>query len=203
MCGIAGFVTHKFNSSNDAINCLQLMGQAIKSRGPDDCGTWFDHNTGVGFTHQRLAIQDLSAHGAQPMQSVCGRYIIVFNGEVYNFPELSKSLNTLGYSFRGHSDTEVMLTAISHWGLKTALSKFVGMFAFALWDVKQRELHLVRDRLGIKPLYYGWNNGFFVFCSELKALKVIANISLKLNQNVLASFLRYAYIANVWGSRVL
>src|SRR5487761_253977 len=171
MCGIAGFVEAGGNNAEDLAARVQRMACALRHRGPDDSGVWVDAATGVALGHRRLSIVDLSPHGHQPMPSRCGRYVMVFNGEVYNFAELRRELEPQGHTFRGHSDTEVMLAAICQWGLKAAIQRFIGMFAFALWDCKERALHLVRDRLGIKPLYYGRAGGAFVFASELKAIR--------------------------------
>ena len=156
MCGITGFFLSENNQIDNMVNIAQSMGDKIIHRGPDDCGVWVDDQLGIALTHRRLSILDLSPEGHQPMSTVSGRYVLSYNGEVYNFAGLRKQLVELGFVFRGNSDTEVILAAIDAWGLELALKQFVGMFAFALWDKKENNLHLVRDRLGIKPLYYGW-----------------------------------------------
>ncbi len=171
----------------------RMAGQLIH-RGPDDSGVWVDAEAGIALGFRRLAIVDLSPTGHQPMTSSSGRYVMVFNGEVYNFGELRKDLESRGHGFRGHSDTEVMLEAVSEWGLEAAVKKFVGMFAFALWDRRERVLHLVRDRLGIKPLYCGWQGKTFLFGSELKALRAHPDFDPEINRSALALFLRYGYI---------
>jgi asparagine synthase (glutamine-hydrolysing) len=170
------------------------MADQLVHRGPDDAGLWVDAEAGIALGFRRLAIVDLSPAGHQPMTSSNGRYIIVFNGEVYNFGELRKDLEPLGHSFRGHSDTEVMLEVVSEWGLEAAVKKFVGMFAFALWDRHERVLHLVRDRLGIKPLYCGWQGKTFLFASELKALHAHPVFSPEINRSALSLYLRLGYI---------
>jgi asparagine synthase (glutamine-hydrolysing) len=170
------------------------MADQLVHRGPDDSGVWVDGEAGIALGFRRLAILDLSPAGHQPMTSSNGRYVIVFNGEVYNFAELRRDLESRGHSFRGHSDTEVMLEAVSEWGLEAAVKRFVGMFAFALWDRHARVLHLVRDRLGIKPLYCGCQNKTFLFGSELKALRVHPDFQPEINRGALALYLRYAYI---------
>jgi len=169
MCGIAGFRQAQRGDQSPA-EILVRMGTALQHRGPDDHGEFWDAASGVGLTFRRLAILDLSPAGHQPMRSASGRYTIIFNGEVYNYEEIRQELGD-GHTWRGHSDTEVLLAAFEHWGLDSALRRFVGMFAIALWDSRERALHLVRDRLGIKPLYYGWVGGDFVFASELKAIR--------------------------------
>jgi asparagine synthase (glutamine-hydrolysing) len=187
MCGIAGYL-----SIGTAEAIAKRMANTLTHRGPDDSGVWCDQNSGIALAHRRLSIVDLSPEGHQPMTSADTRYVMVFNGEVYNHAELRTELNTTAW--RGHSDTEVMLAAISTWGLEIALAKFVGMFAIALWDKKERKLHLIRDRMGEKPLYYGWVNQAFVFGSELKALKQFPNFSNPIDRNALALYLRYCYI---------
>jgi asparagine synthase (glutamine-hydrolysing) len=165
------------------------MSDAIPHRGPDDDGLWVEPKVGLALGHRRLSIIDLSPEGHQPMTSDGGRYVIAFNGEVYNFRELRKELN--GYSWRGHSDTEVMLAAIETWGLEGAVKRFIGMFAFALWDRKERLLHLVRDRLGIKPMYYGWSGEAFLFGSELKALRAHPEFKADIDRDALALLMRH------------
>ena len=169
MCGIAGFWSRKA-LAEDPVALLNRMGSTLAHRGPDDSGVFYDSSAGLGLSFRRLSIIDLSAEGHQPMASASGRYTIIFNGEVYNYEEIRAEIGT--QTWRGHSDTEVMLAAIERWGLDAAVQRFVGMFAFALWDSFERRLHLVRDRVGIKPLYYGHIDGSFAFASELKALKV-------------------------------
>src|SRR2546423_2657189 len=169
MCGIAGFW---FPSGLDesAAAILGRMTAAIAHRGPDDVGSWSDARAGLALGHRRLSIMDLSPEGRQPMVSASGRYVVIYNGEIYNFLELRKQLESLGTGFRGHSDTEVMLAAIERNGIAKAVPQLVGMFAFALFDRRENLLHLVRDRMGEKPLYYGWAQDVLLFGSELKAL---------------------------------
>jgi asparagine synthase (glutamine-hydrolysing) len=190
MCGIAGYL----NSQNNNSNIIEAMTQKLESRGPDDHGAWLSEDGNIVLGHRRLSILDLSAGGHQPMVSISGRYVIVFNGEIYNFAILRIELEKLGYKFRGHSDTEVMLGAIDEWGIIEAVKKFNGMFAFALWDKKSRLLHLVRDRIGIKPLYYGWCGKTFLFGSELKALKVHPEFNADISRQSLSLFLQYNYV---------
>ncbi len=167
---------------------------AIRYRGPDDFGIWRDERLGVGLGHARLSVLDLSPEGHQPMLSSSGRYILSYNGEVYNFSELRSELERAGARFRGHSDTEVMLAAFEAWGLEKSIQRFDGMFAFALWDRVERKLALVRDRLGEKPLYYGWCGKAFLFGSELKALSSHPSWRGDINRAVLASYMRYGYV---------
>jgi asparagine synthase (glutamine-hydrolysing) len=174
MCGIAGLISEK--KIDEAV--LARMTDRIAHRGPDDRGAWIDSEAGVGLGHRRLSIIDLSPLGHQPMPSNDGRWILCYNGEVYNHAEIRAELDedsrgprSNGLPWRGHSDTETLVEAIAAWGLDATLEKCVGMFAFALWDRKERELHLVRDRFGEKPLYYGWAAGSFVFGSELKSIR--------------------------------
>lgn len=188
MCGITGFLGENPNSAR----IVKSMADSLFHRGSDDSGVWIDNNAHIAFSHRRLSIIDLSPEGHQPMISADDRYMMVFNGEVYKHAELRAELKDI--TWRGHSDTEVMLAAISAWGLDTALAKFVGMFAIALWDKKERRLHLIRDRMGEKPLYYGWCGGAFVFGSELKALKQFPDFSNTINRDALALYLRYSYI---------
>lgn len=197
MCGITGFwTTHAFTAA-EARNRVTPMTDAIRHRGPDDSGFWCDPSAGIALGHRRLSILDLSPEGHQPMASASGRYMISFNGEVYNFAELRSELEQAGQAkerFRGHSDTEVMLASVEAWGLEQAVQRFVGMFAFALWDRQERTLHLVRDRLGIKPLFVGTVPGGVVFGSELKALIAHPGFSRAVDREAVAAYVRTAYI---------
>jgi asparagine synthase (glutamine-hydrolysing) len=195
MCGIVGFWDNSQQLNTDQlVPMVQRMSDTLLHRGPDDGGTWVDTEARMALGHRRLAIVDLSPEGHQPMVSAEGRYVIVFNGEIYNFLELRRQLEQLGHRFRGHSDTEVMLAAFSQWGLDAAVRHFNGMFAFALWDRQERVLHLGRDRLGEKPLYYSWLGQTFLFASELKALKAYPNFNPEINRDALALYLRHNYI---------
>ncbi len=192
MCGIVGFYTTE--PLPGATEVLRRMNDTIAHRGPDAQGQWFDPAQGVALAHRRLAIIDLTEEGRQPMRSASGRYIIIFNGEIYNFLRIRADLERLGHRFRGHSDTEVMLAAFDEWGLEPSLQRFIGMFAFALWDSAQNELTLARDRLGKKPLYYCVANGRLIFGSELKALRAFPEFSASIDRQALTLFLRYNYI---------
>ena len=193
MCGIAG-VLRPGRDAGWLEATAGRMADTLRHRGPDAGGVWADAESGIALGHRRLSILDLSPLGAQPMQSASGRYVISYNGEVYNFPELRRELEAAGAAFRGHSDTEVMLAAIDAWGLAAAVERFVGMFAFALWDRTSRELHLVRDRLGIKPLFWAQSGSLFLFGSELKALRACADWSPEIDRDSLAAFLRWNYV---------
>src|ERR1700677_2239365 len=171
MCGIAGYIDTEAPTSAESLRAIAVsMADALAHRGPDHAGVWADARAGVALAHRRLSILDLSPLGEQPMRSHCGRYVLVFNGEIYNFKALRTELQGLGARFAGTSDTEIMLEAISRWGIERAVVRFNGMFALALWDMVDRNLTLVRDRFGEKPLYYGTTGGVFLFASELKAL---------------------------------
>ncbi|HJT22723.1 MAG TPA: asparagine synthase (glutamine-hydrolyzing) [Nitrospira sp.] len=195
MCGVAGIVSRH---NGDLETLVSSMIAAIGYRGPDDSGIWSDHIVGVVLGHSRLSILDLSPEGHQPMVSVTGRYVLSYNGEIYNFRELRTELEQNGIKFRGHSDTEVMLAAFEAWGIEKAVQRFVGMFAFALWDRETHVLILGRDRLGIKPLYYGWAGGMFAFGSELKIFKQISGFDRSINRDSVMAFMRYAYIPEPW-----
>lgn len=194
MCGIAGFWDPSSSREDELEPIARSMVSVLRHRGPDDEGVWVDESASLALAHRRLAILDLSSEGHQPMHSRNQRYRLVFNGELYNFKSLRNELEQRGHGFRGHSDTEVMLAAICEWGLFAALDRFVGMFAFALWDRRERRLHLARDRSGEKPLYYGWTEGVFVFGSELKALRVHPRWCGEINRGALALLTRYGYI---------
>jgi asparagine synthase (glutamine-hydrolysing) len=192
MCGIAGFWQTR-RSPEVPAEILAQMGLALQHRGPDDSGVWFDNTSGIGLVHRRLAVVDLSAAGHQPMTSGSGRYTITFNGEIYNFEEIRGELGP-GHNWKGHSDTEVLLAAVERWGLEAAVGRFVGMFAFALWDRRESKLDLVRDRLGIKPVYYGWVGGDFVFASELKAICQYPGFDGAIDCDTLALYMRHNYV---------
>ncbi len=170
------------------------MNNALVHRGPDDEGAWVEESAGLALGHRRLAIQDLSPAGHQPMISHCGRWVMVYNGETYSNQELRPLLEARGIAFHGHSDTEVMIEAIAAWGIEAAVKQFIGMFAFALWDRKEKALYLVRDRLGIKPLYWGQIGATFLFGSELKALRAYPNFHPQINRSALAGYLAHGYV---------
>lgn len=194
MCGFAGY--YEKNGENNFEQILPKMGHAIQHRGPDAYGQWFDKGTGLGFCHQRLAIVELSEAGAQPMSSNSSRYEMVFNGEVYNHNDLRSELESeIGeVNWSGLSDTETLLACIDVWGIKNTLTKSIGMFALALWDKEQETLTLARDRLGEKPLYYGWHGDTFLFGSELKALTANPNFIKEINRDSITLLLRHNYI---------
>ncbi len=196
MCGIVGFLAPSGFTTASALPAIEAMSASVAHRGPDADGIWLEPSAGIALAHRRLSILDLSPAGNQPMISCSGRYVIVFNGEIYNHTDLRRSLG--GVHWRGHSDTETLLAAISHWGVETALRRAVGMFAFALWDTKLRELVLARDRLGEKPLYYGWqakgNEAVLVFGSELAALRKHPAFEGNVDRNALCLLLRHSYI---------
>ena len=194
MCGIAGLVARDLTGP-ECQAAARRMSDRLAHRGPDDSAVWFEPNAHLALAHRRLAIQDLSPAGAQPMQSASGRYCIVFNGEIYNFRELKRELEGRGHEFRGHSDTEVLLASIEEWGIEAAVRRTVGMFAFGLWDAQERQLSLCRDRMGEKPLYYGWLGDTFCFASELKAIKAIdSGGELQVNPDAVAAYLRFLYV---------
>lgn len=194
MCGIAGLVDSAGKVSLDE-RC-SAMAEALRHRGPDGSGLWSEPEAGIAFAHRRLAVIDLTPAGHQPMISACGRYVLTFNGEIYNHRELRRAIEATGCapSWRGHADTEVILECFAHFGVESTLRKAVGMFALALWDRHARCLHLCRDRIGEKPLYYGWVDGVFAFASELKAFTVLPGWQPRVNLPALALYLRYGYI---------
>lgn len=196
MCGIAGF----WGSQRIDPTIAERMALRLKSRGPDHAGTWIDHEIGLVFAHRRLSILDPSPAGHQPMASATGRFIIAMNGEIYNHLQLRTKLQKADSApiWRGHSDTETLLAAFDAWGVVPALKKTVGMFAFAVWDTKARTLTLARDRMGEKPLYYGWINGTLVFASELKAIHAYPGFEAHIERRALALFLRYNCVPAPW-----
>jgi asparagine synthase (glutamine-hydrolysing) len=170
MCGIIGIVCSKAGKIDRQI--LGQMTDALAHRGPDGDGHWISADGRAGLGHRRLSIIDLSSAGAQPMLSASGRYALTYNGEIYNFRELRRELQAKGHQFNGHSDTEVVVAGFEHWGIDETVSRCAGMFALAVWDERERALVLVRDRIGIKPLYYSVMNGSLVFASELRPIVV-------------------------------
>lgn len=191
MCGIAGLIDFKnVFDANMRQSVLQKMTDAIQHRGPDDGGVWHDDIASLG--HRRLSIIDLSPAGHQPMASSDGRWQIVFNGEIYNHHNIKAELPDI--TWRGYSDTEVLLNAIMTWGVEKTLTKLNGMFAFAAWDQKEQQLYLVRDRFGEKPLYYGWVNGCFAFASELRPFMQIPGFSKNLSTQAITAFFQNKYI---------
>ncbi len=195
MCGLAGLLRSLPDTSAERLTSLaRSMGDALIHRGPDDSGVWVDAQAGIALAHRRLSILDLSPLGHQPMQSANLRYLIAYNGEIYNFAELRETLIACGHSFRGHSDTEVLLAAVVEWGVEDAIVRCNGMFAVALWDRQEQALWLARDRVGKKPLYYGWAGSTFVFGSELKALWRHPDFDNPVNRDALALLLRLDYV---------
>ena len=194
MCGITG-IFGNLRKDELAIS-VQKMSSTLTHRGPDDAGTWINEESGIAFGHQRLSIVDLSSVGHQPMMSPCGRFSVIFNGEIYNHLQLRDKLNASAYkqSWKGHSDTETLVSAFSQWGIEKTLDQLVGMFAIAVWDLKVKKLYLIRDRFGEKPLYYGWSNGVFLFGSELKALRSYKGFNNKIDRNVLSLYMQYMYV---------
>jgi len=193
MCGFTGIWQAPNSATETLRNQVEAMSARLQHRGPDDSGHWIDAREGLALGHRRLAIQDLSPAGRQPMCLGSGRYVLVYNGEIYNAPALRIELEEGGNApiWKGHSDTEVLLATVEAWGLETAVSRFNGMFAFAIWDRQERTLHLVRDRLGIKPLYFGFSRGTFLFGSELKALQAHQDFDAKIDRDALALFFRH------------
>jgi asparagine synthase (glutamine-hydrolysing) len=195
MCGIAGHFRPGGFSETDAQAAIGAQTQTLTHRGPDDVGTWLDPGAGIALGHRRLSILDLSTAGHQPMISASGRYVIILNGEIYNHLDIRARLDaTEGPRWRGHSDTETLLAAIDRWSIETSLKFTVGMFAFAVWDRQEKILTLARDRMGEKPLYYGWHGGSFLFGSELKALRAYPGFHASVDRDVLADYLHRGFI---------
>jgi len=195
MCGLTGFWQPTNFSADIARAVAGQMAERIAYRGPDDSGVWVDEGAGIALAHRRLSILDLSAAGHQPMFSASERYVIVFNGEIYNYLGLRRQLEDDGTrQWRGHSDTETLLAGFESWGIEETLRRASGMFAIALWDRTERALTLARDRVGEKPLYYGFQKDTFVFGSELKAFKAHPDFVGEIDRDVLGSYLRHCYI---------
>ena len=196
MCGLTGF--HTLDASVSLHSTARHMADALTHRGPDDEGVWADESCGLALAHRRLSVLELSSAGHQPMLSSDQRYVIAFNGEIYNHLNLRRQLDAEGNSphWRGHSDTETLLACVAAWGVQKTLTSATGMFAFALWDRQTRQLFLARDRLGEKPLYWGWQNGVLLFGSELKALRRHPAFQAEVNRQALAAFMRHGYIGS-------
>jgi asparagine synthase (glutamine-hydrolysing) len=194
LCGLTGILTRRDDVRASLDGTVRAMAGALAHRGPDDDGTWSDAEAGVALGFRRLAIIDLSPLGHQPMRSPSGRFTLVFNGEVFNHDELRRELEGEGVAFRGRSDTEVIAAAFERWGVEAAVRRFVGMFAIAAWDAERRALSLVRDRLGIKPLFWSARDGTLVFGSELKALAAFPGFDRTVDPDALAAYLRYLYV---------
>lgn len=194
MCGFVGVFTNRDERRSELEQSVRRMMSPIVHRGPDDAGTWHDAEAGIGLGFRRLAILDLSPNGHQPMASASGRFTLVFNGEVYNHGDLRRELSAAGHTWRGHSDTEVILAAFEAWGVGAAVRRFVGMFAMAVWDRQERALTLIRDRLGKKPLFVYRQDGLILFGSELKALDADPDFRGEVDPASVAQYLRYLYI---------
>jgi asparagine synthase (glutamine-hydrolysing) len=195
MCGITGFIQYKGGTGEEISSRCTDMADSILHRGPDAGGVWVDPSFPLALGHRRLSIIDLSAAGAQPMVSASQRYVLSFNGEIYNFVRLRKELEVSAYPFRGHSDTEVILSAVEYFGVEKAVSKLEGMFALAVWDRETRCLWLARDRAGKKPLYYGWCGESFLFGSELKALRKHPDFDGELDRDALGQYIQYGWVS--------
>ena len=200
MCGLCGFLNKNNASDHELRTQVTRMNEVLSHRGPDDSGFWVDDKAGLALAFKRLSILDLTSAGSQPMVSPCGRYLIVFNGEIYNHQELRNILEEEGghFEWRGRSDTETLLAALRHWGVEKTLRLLNGMFAFAFWDRSEEILYLARDRMGIKPIYYGRHNGTFLFGSELKALKEHPEFRGIVDRQAQTLFLRYGYVPSPW-----
>jgi asparagine synthase (glutamine-hydrolysing) len=200
MCGIVGILdSRRRRSSDESGQLLEAMARTMTPRGPDGCGVWTDAAYGIGLGHRRLAILDLSPAGQQPMASANARFVISYNGEIYNHRELSAELEARGVRFRGHSDTEVLIEAFGRWGVRATLDRIDGMFAFAVWDRQRQELVLVRDRLGEKPLFYGrLRSGDIVFGSTIDALRHHPEFDCRINLDALALYFRHKYVPVPW-----
>ena len=195
MCGLTGFLNRTSDQTADELRvAVDRMAATLHHRGPDDTGFWIDPAAGIALGHKRLSIVDLSPAGHQPMTSACERFVIVYNGEVFNHNELRGELAAKGHSFRGHSDTEVLVEGFAEWGIVPTIQRCLGMFAIAVWDMQRRELTLIRDRLGKKPLYYGRFGSTLLFGSEVKALRAHPSFDGSVNRRMLGLFLKYSYI---------
>lgn len=196
MCGIVGYWDKR--GADEPV--VERMAMRIKHRGPDDAGVWLNEEGDLALAHRRLSIIDLTPAGHQPMTSPCGRFTLVYNGEIYNHQDLRAELEGEGghFDWRGHSDTETLLAALRHWGVEVVLQRLNGMFSFALWDKAKRTLFLARDRMGEKPLYYGCSGGGFLFGSELKSLVAHPHWKGDIDRNALTLYMRHNYVPTPW-----
>ena len=197
MCGLVGVLSLGSLSDEELLHSSHRMLHALTHRGPDTRGVWIDSSAKLVLGHARLAVQDLSEAGHQPMKSLDSRYVVSFNGEIYNHFEIRHELSSSGLltgPWRGQSDTETLLAAIQAWGFESTLRRLRGMFAIALWDCRRRILHLARDRFGEKPLYYGMVNHSLVYGSELKPFKKFPHFKNKVSRRSLREFLKYNYV---------
>ena len=195
MCGIAGFLDARGSLDRERLAAIgSAMAATLHHRGPDDSGVWVDPAAGISLAHRRLSILDLSPAGRQPMLSSCGRLVLTYNGEIYNYAELRLELAASGRAFRGHSDSEVLVEACAHWGVAATLKRLNGMFAFAVWDRKTRTLYLARDRVGIKPLYWARFGDLFLFGSELKALRAHDGWVPEIDRESLRAYMRRGHV---------
>ncbi len=192
MCGLVGY----WGRGDVNLEVADAMSDRIRHRGPDDSGVWFDSESGLVMMHRRLSILDLSPAGHQPMVSGCGRYVLVYNGEIYNHLDIREELSKFNshLKWRGASDTETLLVAIAAWGVEATLKRLNGMFAFSLWDRFEKKMYLARDRMGEKPLYYGRSRSTFMFSSELKALEAFPDWQGEIDRQSLALYLRFGYV---------
>lgn len=198
MCGLAGFWSGKPGEDEELSRTVAAMSDTLAHRGPDDSGVWVDPAVGLAFGFRRLAVLELSPLGHQPMTSESGRYVVIFNGEIYNFQDLRSELAGRGHRFQGRSDTEVILASVEEWGVEVAVSRFNGMFAIALWDCADRTLTLARDPLGIKPLYYGRTGDTLLFASELKAFRAHTAFHPEVDPGAMALYFRHGFIPGPW-----
>jgi len=195
MCGIAGFVdSGRGYSVEHWAHTVAAMAAPLRHRGPDDAGAWTDPSAGVALAHRRLSILDVTPTGHQPMTSGSGRFVVTYNGEIYNHAELRAELVARGHTFRGRSDTEVLVEACAAWGVEATLRKLVGMFAFAVWDRATRTLTLARDRIGIKPLFWGRFGELLLFASELKGLRAHRGWTAEIDHGSLNAFMRWGHV---------
>ena len=200
MCGITGIFRKERGDQSAMEDCVTRMTATLAHRGPDASSIWAERAAGIAFGHRRLSVLDLTAAGAQPMHSDCGRFTVTFNGEIYNHLDIRSELETAGNApnWKGHSDTETLLYAVRYWGIEAALQRFNGMFAFAIWDAHNARLTLCRDRFGEKPLFYGWIGSDLVFASELKAFVAHHRWAGTVDRDSLTAFMRYSYVPTPW-----